>query len=129
MQHFVLGSDPSHIIGKYIIINATTGKHYSTMPQTKEKAEAQLRILQAEEKAKAKFDINKIPDNILDLMTATTEVEGNTELARAYNHARKLKGKERADYMKILKQHFNKDKLPDKDKDDVDPDDIKLEDE
>ncbi len=52
MEHFTLGSDPSKIKDRYIVINSITGKHFSTMPQTKEKAEAQLRILEAAEKAK-----------------------------------------------------------------------------
>jgi len=49
MEHFALGSDPSKIKDRYIVINAITGKHFSTTPQTKEKADAQMRILQEAE--------------------------------------------------------------------------------
>lgn len=50
LEHFELGSDPSKIRDRYIVVNTITGKHYSTTPQTKEKAEAQLRILKEAEK-------------------------------------------------------------------------------
>jgi hypothetical protein len=33
------------IKGGYVVVNLLTGKHYSNHPMTKEKAEAQLRLL------------------------------------------------------------------------------------
>jgi len=48
--HLELGSDGHSFAGKAIVVNTKTGKHYSSEPIAREKAEAQLRVLKAAEK-------------------------------------------------------------------------------
>ena len=47
MYHLELGSDGHSFGGKAIVVNTKTGKHYSSEPISREKAEAQMRILKA----------------------------------------------------------------------------------
>jgi len=43
--HLELGSDGHKFKGKAIVVNSTTGKHFSDMPIPIEKAKAQMRLL------------------------------------------------------------------------------------
>lgn len=43
--HLELGSDGHKFKGKAIVVNSTTGKHFSDMPIPVEKAKAQMRLL------------------------------------------------------------------------------------
>jgi hypothetical protein len=43
--HLELGSDGHKFKGKAIVVNSTTGKHFSNMPIPVEKAKAQMRLL------------------------------------------------------------------------------------
>lgn len=48
--HLEIGSDGHKFLGKAIVVNSQTGKHYSMMPIPIKKAEAQKRILEQAEK-------------------------------------------------------------------------------
>lgn len=52
--HLELGSDGHNFSGKAIVVNTKTGKHYSSEPIPKKKAEAQLRVLKSAEKREKK---------------------------------------------------------------------------
>jgi hypothetical protein len=43
--HLELGSNGHKFKGKAIVVNSTTGKHFSNMPIPVEKAKAQMRLL------------------------------------------------------------------------------------
>jgi hypothetical protein len=43
--HLELGSNGHKFKGKAIVVNSTTGKHFSDMPIPVEKAKAQMRLL------------------------------------------------------------------------------------
>lgn len=43
--HLELGSDGHKFKGKAIVVNSTTGKHFSDLPIPVEKAKAQMRLL------------------------------------------------------------------------------------
>ena len=43
--HLELGSDGHKFKGKAIVVNSTTGKHFSNMPIPVKKAKAQMRLL------------------------------------------------------------------------------------
>lgn len=43
--HLELGSDGHKFKGKAIVVNSTTGKHFSDLPIPIEKAKAQMRLL------------------------------------------------------------------------------------
>jgi len=45
--HLELGSDGHSFKGKAIVVNTQTGKHHSLKPIPREKAEAQLRLLES----------------------------------------------------------------------------------
>lgn len=52
--HLELGSDGHSFAGKAIVVNTKSGKHYSSAPISKTKAEAQMRVLKAAEKGEKK---------------------------------------------------------------------------
>jgi hypothetical protein len=45
--HLELGSDGHKFKGKAIVVNTKTGRHYSAVPISFDKAQAQMRILEA----------------------------------------------------------------------------------
>jgi hypothetical protein len=50
--HLELGSDGHSFMGKAIVVNTQTGKHYSNSPIPVAKAKAQKRVLESVEKKK-----------------------------------------------------------------------------